>query len=76
MPTIVRSHRDLACAPGAGRRRGVRAAVHRGMTIIEIMIVLAVIGMLSYLAYSGFRVLSSQALVEDTLDLASVMRRT
>lgn len=40
------------------------------------MIVLAVIGLLSYLAYSGFRVLSSAALVEDTNDLAAVMRRT
>ena len=47
-----------------------------GLTVLEIMIVLAVIGMLSYLAYSGFRVLSSAALVEDTNDLAGVMRRT
>lgn len=53
-----------------------RGAVGRGMTVLEIMIVLAVIGMLSYLAYSGFRVLTGQALVEDTLDLASMMRRS
>jgi len=53
-----------------------RWAPQRGLTVLEIMIVLAVIGMLSYLAYSGFRILSSAALVEDTNDLAAVMRRT
>jgi type II secretory pathway pseudopilin PulG len=46
------------------------------MTVLEIMIVLAIIGLLAYLGYSGFRVLSSQALTRDTLDLAAVMRRT
>ncbi|MEZ4401700.1 MAG: prepilin-type N-terminal cleavage/methylation domain-containing protein [Kofleriaceae bacterium] len=58
------------------RARRLGGAVGRGMTVIEIMIVLAIIGMLSYLAYSGFRVLSSAALVEDTNDLAAIMRRT
>lgn len=55
---------------------GPRRARGRGLTVLEIMIVLAVIGMLSYLAYSGFRVLSSAALVEDTNDLAAILRRT
>jgi general secretion pathway protein H len=45
------------------------------MTLLEVMIVLAVIGLLSFLAYSGFSVLTSVALVEDTNDLAAVMRR-
>lgn len=53
-----------------------RRARGQGMTVLEIMIVLAVLGVMSYLAYSGFRVLSSVALVEDTNDLGSVMRRT
>lgn len=48
----------------------------RGLTVLEIMIVLAIIGLLSYLAYSGFRVLSSAALVEDTNDVAAILRRT
>ena len=66
MTTVAPSH----------RHRPRRRAHGRGLTVLEIMIVLAVIGMLSYLAYSGFRVLSSAALVEDTNDVAAVMRRT
>ncbi|MBL8625270.1 MAG: prepilin-type N-terminal cleavage/methylation domain-containing protein [Myxococcales bacterium] len=57
-------------------RAGLGARAARGMTVLEIMIVLAIIGLLAYLGYSGFRVLSSQALTRDTLDLAAVMRRT
>ncbi len=57
-------------------RAGLGARAARGMTVLEIMIVLAIIGLLAYLGYSGFRVLSSQALTRDALDLAAVMRRT
>lgn len=46
------------------------------MTVLEIMIVLAIIGFMSYLAVSGFRFLSGAALSEDTSDLALVLRRT
>lgn len=56
--------------------RPARRARGRGLTVLEIMIVMAVIGMLSYLAYSGFRIISSAALTEDTNDLGAVLRRT
>jgi hypothetical protein len=45
------------------------------MTVLEIMIVLAIIGFMSYLAVSGFRFLSGAALSEDVSDMAMVMRR-
>lgn len=61
---------------GQGRRYAAgRGVAGRGLTVLEIMIVIAIIGMLSYLAYSGFRTLTSAALVEDTNDLGGVMRR-
>jgi general secretion pathway protein H len=60
----------------APSRHAPRRARGRGLTVLEIMIVLAVIGMLSYLAYSGFRIISSAALIDDTNDLAAVLRRT
>jgi prepilin-type N-terminal cleavage/methylation domain-containing protein len=48
----------------------------RGMTVLEIMIVLAIIGFMAYLAYNGFRYLSGAALSEDTSNLALMLRRT
>lgn len=45
------------------------------MTVLEIMIVLAIIGFMAYLAVSGFRLISGAALSEDTSDMAMVMRR-
>src|SRR5262245_32974106 len=47
-----------------------------GLTVLELLIVLAIIGLASYLGYSGFRMLTSAALVEDTNDLVAVMRRS
>jgi hypothetical protein len=47
----------------------------RGITVLEIMIVIAIIGFMSYLAVSGFRFLSGAALSEDTSDMAMVLRR-
>ena len=44
--------------------------------MLELLIVLAIMGLFSYVAYSGFRSLTSAALVEDTNDLVAVMRRT
>ena len=56
-------------APAIDRRQD-------GLTVLELLIVLALMGMFSYVAYSGFRSLTSAALVEDTNDLVAVMRRT
>ncbi len=56
-------------APAIDRRQD-------GLTILELLIVLALMGMFAYVAYSGFRSLTSAALVEDTNDLVAVMRRT
>lgn len=47
----------------------------RGLTVLEIMIVLAIIGMMAYLGYAGFRLLTGAALDEDSNELAAVMRR-
>ena len=56
-------------APAIDRRQD-------GLTVLELLIVLALMGLFSYVAYSGFRSLTSAALVEDTNDLVAVMRRT
>jgi general secretion pathway protein H len=47
----------------------------RGLTVLEIMIVLAIIGGMAFLGVSAFRYLTGAALDEDSNDLASVMRR-
>ena len=46
-----------------------------GMTVLEIMIVLAVIGGLFFVVRTGFRVLTKADLVEDSTELTAVMRR-
>jgi type II secretory pathway pseudopilin PulG len=46
------------------------------MTVLEIMIVLAVIGGLFYIVRSGFRIVTKADLVEDATELTAVMRRT
>jgi prepilin-type N-terminal cleavage/methylation domain-containing protein len=46
-----------------------------GMTVIEIMVVLAIIGGLFFVAKSGFRLLTKADLVEDANELTAVMRR-
>lgn len=56
--------------------RTIRDRLQAGMTILELLIVLALIGLFSYIAYSGFRSITSAALVEDTNDLVAVMRRS
>jgi general secretion pathway protein H len=55
------------------RRRGRRGAP--GMTVLEIMIVLGVIGGLFFIVRTGFRVLTRADLVEDSTELTAVMRR-
>jgi type II secretory pathway pseudopilin PulG len=46
------------------------------MTVLEIMIVLAIIGGLFFIVRSGFRVLTRADLVENASELTAVMRRT
>lgn len=46
------------------------------MTILEMMIVLAIIGAMGFLAMSGFRLVTKADLVENANELAAIMRRT
>lgn len=57
-------------------RASIRLRAQAGLTVLELLIVLAIMGLVSYLGYSGFRTLTSAALVEDTNDLVAVLRRT
>jgi prepilin-type N-terminal cleavage/methylation domain-containing protein len=47
----------------------------RGMTVLEIMVVLAIIGGMFYVVRSGFRLVTKADLVEDATELTAVMRR-
>src|SRR5262249_46223295 len=47
----------------------------RGMTLIEIMVVLAIIAGVMFIARSGFRLMTKADLVEDANELTAVMRR-
>jgi type II secretory pathway pseudopilin PulG len=46
------------------------------MTVLEIMVVLAIVGGLIFIARSGFRLLTKADLVEDANELTAVLRRT
>lgn len=48
---------------------------HKGMTVLELMIVLAIIGGAAFLMRTGFRAFTKADLVEDSTELAAVMRR-
>src|SRR5687767_12330970 len=56
-------------------RSPLRTMRQRGLTVLEIMIVLAIIGFMSYLAVGGIRLLTGAALSEATTEMAMVMRR-
>jgi general secretion pathway protein H len=47
----------------------------RGMTILELMIVLAIIGAGLFLLRSGFRILTKADLVENSTELAAILKR-
>src|ERR1700689_4409502 len=47
----------------------------RGMTVLEMMIVLAIIGGAMVLVRSGFRMVTKADLVENSTELSSIMRR-
>jgi prepilin-type N-terminal cleavage/methylation domain-containing protein len=49
---------------------------HRGMTILELMVVLAIIGAGIFLVRTGFRVLTKADLVENSTELAAILKRT
>ena len=51
------------------------AGAPRGMTMLEIMIVLAVIGGLFFIVRSGFRLVTRADLVEDSTEVTAVLRR-
>lgn len=59
--------------PDAHRRAAPRRQA--GLTVLELMIALAVIGLGVSLGYSGFRMVTGAALGEDVNDLSSVVRR-
>jgi len=48
----------------------------KGMTILELMIVLAIIGAGIFLLRSGFRLLTKADLVENSTELSAIMKRT
>jgi general secretion pathway protein H len=49
--------------------------VRKGMTVLEIMIVLAIIGSAALLLRTGFNLISKADLVENSTELAAIMRR-
>jgi prepilin-type N-terminal cleavage/methylation domain-containing protein len=55
--------------------RARTASGQSGMTVLEIMIVLAIVGGLFYIVRSGFRLVTKADLVEDATELTAVMRR-
>jgi Tfp pilus assembly protein FimT len=53
----------------------MRLGAHKGLTVLEIMVVLAIMGMTVFLMRSGFRAFTKADLVENSTELASVMQR-
>jgi prepilin-type N-terminal cleavage/methylation domain-containing protein len=54
----------------------MKTRAHRGMTVLELMIVLAIIGGAVVLVRSGFRLLTKADLVENATELSALMKRT
>lgn len=55
--------------------RARTASGQSGLTVLEIMVVLAIVGGLIYIVRSGFRMVTKADLVEDATELTAVMRR-
>jgi type II secretory pathway pseudopilin PulG len=55
--------------------RARTASRQSGLTVLEIMVVLAIVGGLVYIVRSGFRLVTKADLVEDATELTAVMRR-
>lgn len=69
-PIVPSAARAKASATSKDRR------AQAGLTVLELLIVLALMGLVAFLGYSGFQSLTSAALVEDTNDVVAVLRRT
>jgi prepilin-type N-terminal cleavage/methylation domain-containing protein len=54
----------------------MKLRAHRGMTVLELMIVLAIIAAATLLLRTGFRVFSKSDLVENSTELTAILRRT
>jgi len=54
----------------------MKLRAHKGLTVLELMVVLAIMGMTVFLMRSGFRAFTKADLVENSTEFASVMRRT
>lgn len=54
---------------------GSPAHPQRGMTLLEVMVVLAIIALLTYAAASGFRMVTKADLADDARELGFVIRR-
>jgi prepilin-type N-terminal cleavage/methylation domain-containing protein len=52
-----------------------RARTYRGMTVLELMIVLAIIGAAMVLVRSGFRMITKADLVENSTELSAIFKR-
>ncbi len=53
-----------------------RHSPEHGMTVLEIMIVIAIIGGMAFIVRSGFRLITKADLVENANELSAIMRRT
>ena len=56
-------------------RSATASRAQSGMTVLEIMIVLAIIGGMFFIVRSGFRLVTKADLVEDATELTAVLRR-
>ena len=54
----------------------MKLRAHKGLTVLELMVVLAIMGAAVFLVRTGFRVFTKADLVENSTELATVLRRT
>lgn len=66
----------VAAPQNLSRTVPLRGRAVRGMTILEIMVVLAIIGGALFIVRSGFRLITKADLVEDSTELNALLART